>query len=173
MKMFRNQDGQTLVLTALCMTCLMGFMALAIDVGLLFNARRKLQTAADAAATAAALRYLSLYNASNSNQSAEIITANAAGTDAGQTNAPGATVAVTVNTNTGSPSNHRGCVATNCYFEAILTQSNPTTFYGTFFSLWQGQSASPFTVKARAVAGTPAASDFCIYLTDETGSAYD
>jgi Flp pilus assembly protein TadG len=173
MKMFLNQDGQTLVLTALCMTCFMGFMALAIDVGLLFNARRKLQTAADAAATAAAVRYLSLYNANNGNQSAEIITANAAGTDAGQTNAPGASVAVAVNTNAGSPANHRGCVATNCYFEAILTQSNSTTFYGTFFSLWQGQSASPFTVKARAVAGTPNASDFCIYLTDETGSAYD
>ncbi|WP_109487797.1 TadE/TadG family type IV pilus assembly protein [Occallatibacter savannae] len=173
MKWFREESGQTLILTALCMTCFMGFMALAIDVGLLFNARRKLQTAADAAATAAALRYLSLYDANNANQSTEITTANQAGQDAGQLNAPEATFAVSVNTNAGSPSAHRGCVATNCYFEAIATETNPTTFYGTFFSLWQGQSASPFTVKARAVAGTPNASDFCIYLTNETGSAYD
>jgi len=171
--LFREENGQTLVLTALCMTCFMGFMALAIDVGLLFNARRKMQTAADAAATAAAVRYLGLYNANNANQSAEILTANQAGQDAGQLNAPGATVAVAVNTNAASPSVHRGCVATNCYFEAIVTQQNPTTFYGTFFSMWKGQSASPFTVKARAVAGTPNASDFCIYLTQETGSAYD
>lgn len=173
MKLFRNQEGQTLVLTALCMTCFMGFMALAIDVGLLFNARRKLQTAADAAATAAALRYLSLYNANNASQSADIIAANQAGQDAGQLNAPGSSVGVAVNNNAGSPAAHKGCVATNCYFEAIVSQDNPTTFYGTFFSLWQGRSASPFTVKARAVAGTPAASDFCIYLTNETGSAYD
>ena len=40
--------------------------------GDLFNARRELQTAADAAATAAALRYMSLYVANNNNQSAEI-----------------------------------------------------------------------------------------------------
>lgn len=172
MKWFREDGGQTLVLTALCMTCFMGFMALAIDVGLLFNARRKLQTAADAAATAAALRYLSLYNADNANQSSAITAANQAGQDAGQLNVSDATFTVAVNTNAGSPSVHRGCVATNCYFEAIGTETNPTTFYGTFFGLWQGQSASPFTVKARAVAGTPAASDFCIYLTNETGSVY-
>ena len=172
MRLFREERGQTLVLTALCMTCFMGFMALAIDVGLLFNARRKLQTAADAAATAAALRYLSLYNVKNANQSTAISSANQAGQDAGQLNASGASVAVAVNNNAASPAAHKGCVATNCYFEAIVSQDNPTTFYGTFFSLWQGRSASPFTVKARAVAGTPAASDFCIYLTDPTGTAY-
>ena len=42
-----------LVLVVLCMTVLLGFMALAIDVGLLFRARRNVQIAADAAAAGA------------------------------------------------------------------------------------------------------------------------
>src|SRR5579863_9242913 len=55
MKPFRDESGQTLVLSALLMCILMGFMALAIDVGVLFRAQRKAQTQADAAVTAGAL----------------------------------------------------------------------------------------------------------------------
>ena len=66
MKIFRNEDGQTLVLTALCMTAMLGFMALAIDVGLLFRARRNMQITADAVAVAAALDYYYGY-ATNTN----------------------------------------------------------------------------------------------------------
>ena len=169
MKVFREENGQTLVLTALCMTCFMGFMALAVDVGLLFNTRRKLQTAADAAATAAALQYLYVYNGSNQTtaQSAGI----AAGNAAGQANASSAAVSVTVNTNPNSPAAHQGCSATNCFFEAVLSQKNPTVFFGAFFAMWQGQSAGLFTVGARAVAGIPAASNYCAYLTKSTGTA--
>ena len=57
MKVFRNEDGQTLVITALCMTVLLGSLGLAMDVGLAFHTKRNLQTAADAAAIAAALNY--------------------------------------------------------------------------------------------------------------------
>ena len=45
MKFLRNENGQKLVLTALCMTAMLGFMALALDVVLLFRARRNMQTA--------------------------------------------------------------------------------------------------------------------------------
>ena len=169
MKILREQDGQTLVLTALCMTCFMGFMALAVDVGLLFNTRRKLQVAADAAATAAALQYLYYYNGSN--QSAAQTSAISAGNAAGQANAGSASVSVGVNVNPNSPSSHTGCVGTNCYFEAIVSQQNSAIFYSTFFALWQGQHANAFTVGARAVAGTPNASDYCVYLTNSTGTA--
>ena len=62
MKFLRNENGQTLVLTALCMTAMLGFMALALDVGLLFRARRNMQTAADSAAIAGAQDYM--WNAS-------------------------------------------------------------------------------------------------------------
>jgi uncharacterized membrane protein len=53
-----NESGQSLIFVALSMAVLMGFMALAIDVGVLFRARRNMQIAADSAATAAALNYL-------------------------------------------------------------------------------------------------------------------
>ena len=57
MKSIRGESGQVLVLTVLCMAVLLGFMSLAIDVGLLFRAKRNVQIAADAAAIAGALDY--------------------------------------------------------------------------------------------------------------------
>jgi hypothetical protein len=168
MRMFRNEEGQTLVITALCMVCFMGFMALAVDVGILFSARRKLQNAADAAATAAALRYINTYTGTNG--AAAQTAAIDAGNKAGQANSSGS-VNVVVNTNPASPAAHRGCVGTNCYFEAIVTQQNPTFFYSAFFALWKGQSAGTVGVGARAVAGSPGVSDNCIYLTNKNGTA--
>ena len=55
MRILREEDGQTLVMTALCATVLIGFMGLAVDVGVLFHAKRNLQTAADDAAIAGRL----------------------------------------------------------------------------------------------------------------------
>ena len=52
-----DEQGQTTVITALCMVVLLGFVAFAVDVGLLFRERRNLQIVADAAATAGALDY--------------------------------------------------------------------------------------------------------------------
>lgn len=62
-KLFRNEDGQVLVMFALMMTVLMGFAALVIDVGGAYVARGGLQNAADAAALAGA--------AANTNQVSE------------------------------------------------------------------------------------------------------
>ena len=52
---FRSDSGQTLVLVALSMVVLMGFLGLAIDVGNLRAAQHKMQQTADAAALAGAL----------------------------------------------------------------------------------------------------------------------
>ena len=169
MKLLRDERGQVLIITALCLTCFMGFMALAIDVGLLFNTRRELQIAADAAATAAAVQYLDTYNGNN--QSTAATSAISAGNAAGQANASSASVSVTVNVNPNSPASHQGCSGTNCYFEAIVSQQNPTVFYSTFFGLWQGRNANAVTVGSRAVAGTPNASNFCVYLTNSSSTA--
>lgn len=170
MKLLREEKGQTLILTALCMGCLLGFLAFSVDVGMLFNTKRKLQIAADAAATAAALQFT--YTYSGSNQTAAETAAIAAGKAAGQANASGGAISVAVNTNAASPAVHTGCAGTNCYYEAIVSQQNPTIFFGTFFALWQGKSAGTFKVAARAVAGTPGtASDFCVYLTNSSGAA--
>ncbi|MGH8011402.1 MAG: pilus assembly protein TadG-related protein, partial [Candidatus Binataceae bacterium] len=48
------RSGQTLVLAALSMVVMVGFVALAVDVGLLLTIKRRMQTAADAGAIAAA-----------------------------------------------------------------------------------------------------------------------
>jgi Flp pilus assembly protein TadG len=50
-----DESGQALVLAAMCLTFLMGALALAIDVGNIHYQERKLQTAADSAAIAAGL----------------------------------------------------------------------------------------------------------------------
>lgn len=55
MKSLRGENGQALVVTALCLTVLMGITALAVDVGLIHYRQVQLQTAADAAAVAAGL----------------------------------------------------------------------------------------------------------------------
>ena len=51
----RNERGQGLVLAVLAMAVLLGFVAMSVDIGLLYNHRRDLQNAADAAALAGAV----------------------------------------------------------------------------------------------------------------------
>lgn len=50
----KDESGQTLIFTALCITVLIGFVGLAVDVGLLFRAKTNLQKVADNAAIAGA-----------------------------------------------------------------------------------------------------------------------
>lgn len=57
MRFWRDESGQAMVMTLVSMGILLGFLALAVDVGLLFKTRRALQMVADAAATAGALDY--------------------------------------------------------------------------------------------------------------------
>jgi hypothetical protein len=57
MNFLKEEKGQTTVITVLCMAVLLGFVALAVDVGMLFRAKRNMQTVADAGATAGALDY--------------------------------------------------------------------------------------------------------------------
>jgi uncharacterized membrane protein len=52
-----GKKGQVLLLAAVCMMVLTGFMGLAIDLGVSFRNKRNMQIAADAAATAGALDY--------------------------------------------------------------------------------------------------------------------
>ena len=54
-KYIRNESGQSMVLVALMLIVLLGFGALAVDVGAMTFQRSKLQNAADAAALAGAL----------------------------------------------------------------------------------------------------------------------
>src|ERR1700679_4257218 len=57
MKSLKDESGQVLVLSVLSMSLLIGFLALAVDVGTLFRAKRMMQTAADRVAIAGAQEY--------------------------------------------------------------------------------------------------------------------
>ncbi len=55
MRIHRDERGQTIILVALSLPLLLGFVGIATDVGALFKDKRTMQTAADAAAIAGAL----------------------------------------------------------------------------------------------------------------------
>ena len=154
MKFPQDERGQTLVLTALSMAILLGCMAVALDVSILFRAKRRVQSAADAAAIAAALNYYyggtatQVRAASNSAATANGIT---------DTTQVSTTIGPTHGTHLGS-----------AYVEVIITQPNPTIFMGTFGQLFgSSNSYNPVNVAARAVAGI-APGQICMYALDPT-----
>jgi hypothetical protein len=153
MRFHKSEEGQALVLTAICMTVLMGFLGLGIDVGLLFQARQRVQTAADAAAIAAALDYL--YNGSATTAQAA---GQAAATANGFTNGSNG-VQVTINVPPASGPDQSGNFA-----EAVITDPSPTNFMPLF-------GFSTITVAGRAVAGQPEAGNACIWLMATSGTA--
>ena len=153
MKILRQEEGQTLVLTALCMTAMLGFLALAIDVGVLFHSKRSMQTAADAAAVAAAQDYM--FNLSTTTAQAAGKSASAAN---GYTDATsGVTVTINVPPTSGPNTGSAG------FAEAIVIQPVGTAFMGMF-------GRSSISVTARAVAATPTNGDACIWLMAPSGN---
>jgi Flp pilus assembly protein TadG len=153
MRVLRDESGQVIVLTVLCMGVLLGFMALAIDVGLLFRARRNVQIAADAAAIAGALDYK--YNASTSTAKTAGQTAAAAN---GVTNgAGGAVVAINLPPQNGAYAGSGGFV------EAVVSLPTQTFFMGYLFH------HNNFTVSARAVAGSGSGTG-CVWTLARSGT---
>ncbi len=153
MRIRNDESGQVLIMTALSMTILLGFTALAADVGVLFYAKRNLQIAADAAAGAGALDYM--YNGSTTSA---IAAAKAAATQNGVTDGSGgATVTINVPPSNGPNAGSMGFV------EAIVSTPNPTYFMKVF-------NRSSVTVAARAVAADSPASA-CVWLMATSGTA--
>lgn len=161
MRVRADEKGQMLVLTALAIVALLGFLALAVDVGLLFRAKRQVQTAADAGAIAAAVEYW--YNGSTN-------MAAAAGTAVGNNGMP---LSYTPTLNTGCPSTTANCAIVRTtgisgyhsqagYVQVIAAQPNPTFFMGLFGN-------SKVNVTASAIAGI-APNPSCIVTLDPTGS---
>lgn len=146
----RKRDrGQVLLLAAMSMVVMIGFVALATDVGLLWNARRQMQTATDAAAIAAISAYRNGTNISSA--------ANYFASLNGFTNGTkGATVTVNNPPSSGLYSSNSN------YVEVIIAQPEPTYFLGML-------GYSSMNVKTRAVSGAingPA----CIYALDPSAS---
>lgn len=153
MRIVREEDGQMIVITALSMTLLLGFMAVALDVSVLFRTKRNAQIAADTAATAAALSFY--YNQSVTTAQA---VGKAAASNNGITNGTnGATVVVNMPPQSGPNTAYAS------FAEAIVTQPNATYFAKVF-------GVASVNVVARAVAGDPAAGKACNFVTNPTAS---
>ncbi len=156
MNVRRSERGQMLIMTAFELTLLIGFLALAGDVGVLFHSKRHMQIAADAAATAAVMNdYNGGVNATGfSNTQAAINAASANGYTDGKDG-----VNVTVNQPPAS-----GYHKTAGYVEVIVSKPDPLYF----FKFLTGNSTT--TVAARAVAGDPEGAPGCMYFLAEQGT---
>jgi len=155
MKLRKDESGSILAIVAICLPILMGFAGLAMDVGLLFRAKRNLQIVADSAAVAASLDYL--YN--NSASSAQSAAFASAATN-GIVNATGGPH-IAVNTPPASGPN----AGVAGFIEVIITEPSPTVFLGMVSS-----HPGSVTIAARAVAGSPGPSADCVYVLDPTAS---
>lgn len=147
MKLLRDERGQTLVVTGLALTCLLGMAGFSVDVGMMFRAKRMLQTAADAGAIAGAMEV----NYSDVTTAADNATA-----QNGMTNGNNG-VTITVN----NPPKSGSYTSSSSSVEVIVSQNVPTFFMKVF-------GLSTIKVSARAVAGLGAASG-CIYTLDTSG----
>lgn len=151
-----DERGVALVMTALAMSALLGFMGLAIDVGMLFQTKRKLQIAADSAAIAGTLEYLY----TNSLTSATTYAENASSANGFTNGSNGITVTVHDPPADGPNSGN------SSFFEAIVSQPTPTFFMSLF-------GFKKVTISARAVAGVPTNGLVCMWIMGTGNGALD
>src|SRR5579871_1762506 len=146
-ELLADRSGQALVLSAVGFSMLLGFVAMAVDTGSLYQAKRKLQTAADAAAVAGALDYL--YNSSSTSAGAAARTASSQN---GYTHGSNGTVVTVNNPPTSGPNS-----GNSLFVEVIVSKPVPTFFMSLF-------GFSTVAEMARAVAGTPTSGKACIWI---------
>jgi hypothetical protein len=149
-KLLRSSRGQVLVLVAIAMIALLGFVALAVDIGFAWSARRRMQTGADAAAVAGAI-------ASRNSQPVTAAADDAASLNGFTDGSNGVNITVT------NPYSGGSC-SLNCV-KVSIEQEQPTFFLGAL-------GFSQFDVKASSVAGTNN-SGSCIYGLGPTSPAFD
>lgn len=159
MHMKRSECGQSIALLGLMMLFgLLGFLGIAIDVGMLYQQRRSVQQAADAAALAAAA------------QAGAGTSTNTSATEAAQLNLS----AITVSANTGTPStaytayvNTTTAAASGSLSKVIVTvnEAVPTHFMSIF-----GFGTVNVTATAAATYGG-STSNACFTALSQTGVA--
>jgi len=134
-------------MAALCMPLLMGFVALAVDAGLMFHAEREMQTAADSAAVAGAqeINFGDVVAAAKADAALNGVTDGSNG------------ATVTVN-NPPKSGPHTG---SSSYVEVIVSKSQPTFFMSVL-------NQNSMTVLGRAVAGHSPTRN-CIYTLGTSG----
>jgi Flp pilus assembly protein TadG len=172
MRILRDESGNILVITALSITMLISFMAVAIDIGNLFLAHRNLQTLADAAAMAGALEASSCTTTANCDVLTKAATsALVEGTPSVTPTlfkdcaaASGEGVLLTVNNgpcalgSTAADPNY----GDKHYVEAVVSQKTPTFFAKVF-------GVKTVTVTARAEAGKSTAASPCLNILGTSG----
>lgn len=169
-----DERGQSTILVALSLTCILSFTGLAVDVGTLFHAKRSLQMAADAGAIAAATEaaYSSPADMTPYAAASAAVAANGfAGASSGGTSNDGNGqqntsdgVTLTVNNPPQSGPHTSPSGTANGYVEVIVSQSQRTTFMGIL-----GFASVPVTGRAVAVKGYK--SSGCIYVLDPNNDA--
>jgi Flp pilus assembly protein TadG len=146
-----------MIFTALSIAVLLGFLALATDVGILLNDRRQMQSAADCAAVAGALELnYAVADGYATQRAGAQAAANAAATTNGYTNGANTTVTVNNGPNVGP---HAGSAA---YVEVFIRQNVPTLFMKLF-------TRTATTITVRAVAGL-GVNNGCIWTLGGTGT---
>ena len=150
MRIHRDERGQTIILVALSLPLLLGFIGIATDVGALFKDKRTMQTAADAAAIAAA---------QNLNYGTYVAAGKAASAANGFTDASNGVTVTISDPPTWTSSNFYN---KSGYVEATVTKSESTLFLALF-------GHSSIAVQARAVA-TLGPGSTCVYTLGPTGA---
>ena len=160
-----NERGAILVWATMMGVLLLSFLAFAFDGGYFYQHKRRMQTAADSAALAAALE--KKRNADATTTDMEAIGRQDAGTNGFTHGSNNIAVTITTPPTTGSYAGQAG------YVEALIEQQHPTFFASLFNLLTPGGSGfNQTTVRTRAVAG--AGNSSCIYVLHPTASrAFD
>ena len=166
MKILREETGQATIFMAAVMGIIMlGFLALAIDVGYMFQQKRMAQAAADAAAIAAAEEV----TAGNALGSSPVVNAaNIAATQNGfNTSASTNPATVTLSQSTsGIYSNAGSAPAPSTWVTAVVSQPVSTFFLNAF----SRGTMKTMNISATAVAAGGAAAQTCICLTGTSGT---
>lgn len=171
MKKINGESGITLVVVALCMTAMLGFMALATNVGIMMHQQRELRAAADSAALAAATEltitgsYAAAENAGMNDAAANGF--NASANCPSKANTSGPTICIKEPTNAiDSAFDSFG------YVEADISQPATTSLIKAFMGLIHNNSFPAMTVAAKAVAVAAVGNGpgGCIYVMDPKAS---
>jgi hypothetical protein len=153
----RNERGSIIILSTFMLPILLAFIGLAVDGGLLFEIKRRMQTSADSAAVAGAV-------AKRSGGDVDTIV-EAARTDAALNGFQHAAADVTVTVNnppTSGPYN-----GIDGYVEVVINKITPTYFIRVLSMMLPGDFTTA-TVAARAVAGLEG--QYCIYALNPTAN---
>ena len=142
----QDERGVVMPMAALMIIVLLGFAALAVDVGQWYAAQSRMQSAADLAAIAAAVE---LSRAAHTDASVTLAAERRAAEN-GFDPADGATIAVNI-------------AADDESVEVIITRPQPAVFAQPFLD-------GPVNVAARAVGGVGGGSPICLLVLDPNGS---